>query len=89
MMKMEQFTVRTQTVVLMTLPSTLIVSFLSFFTGLIVYVWNMHPIAGYCVLGFVLVFGYGPQGWVATLVVLKWGWNMAKSVKRLTNQTRS
>jgi hypothetical protein len=43
------------------MPTLLYISFFSFFGGLVVFVWNIHTTAGYCVLIFMLVFTYGYQ----------------------------
>ncbi|KAF8263968.1 hypothetical protein EI94DRAFT_1788251 [Lactarius quietus] len=51
-----------QAVGLSVMPTLLIISFISFFGGLIVYVWNIHTAAGYCVLIFLLIFTYA-SGW--------------------------
>ena len=57
---MKRFTMA-QAVSLSTVPVFLFISLISFFSGLVVYVWNIHTTLGYCILVFMLVFTYGYQ----------------------------
>ncbi|KAF8263970.1 hypothetical protein EI94DRAFT_1806462 [Lactarius quietus] len=57
---LKKFTI-SQAVSLSVMPALLLISFVSFFCGLIVYVWNIHATAGYCILIFLLIFTYGYQ----------------------------
>jgi len=50
-----------QAVSLSIMPTLLSIAFYSFFAGLVVYVWNIHATAGYCVLAFIMIFNYGYQ----------------------------
>ena len=63
---MKRFTMA-QAVSLSTVPVFLFISLISFFSGLVVYVWNIHTTLGYCILVFMLVFTYGYQ--IATVAV--------------------
>ena len=63
---MKKFTVA-HAVSLSAMPALIVISFVSFFSGLVVYVWNIHATVGYCILVFMLVFTYGYQ--IVTIVV--------------------
>jgi hypothetical protein len=43
-------------IILEIMCTSLEIAVFSFFAGLVVYMWNIHAIAGHCVLGFVCFF---------------------------------